>query len=447
MSVRLNLNKEVLRLSLPSILANVTIPLVGIVDTAIVGHLSDSVAIGGIAIGTMLFDLLYWNFGFLRVGTAGMTAQSWGREYKQHGCIRVGSETADILLQSVTLALIATAAIWLIQYFFVEAVLAIVPCSEGVASFAKKYFYIRIWAAPATLLLFTFKGWFIGMQNSIAPMTCDLTVNIVNMLASYLLAVHTPTGLLGVAYGTVIAQYTGLAVALVFLIVRYRYLFSSAILSRLRELLRWARIKNLFILNGNLFIRSLCFMIIYVGFTGIAAVYGDDELAISSIMMKLFMLFSYFIDGFAYAGEALTGRFYGEKKQEEVNNAVRIIFLWSLAISVVFTLIFALWGKELIGLMTNSEELLQMSTRYMIWLIIMPLLSAPAFVWDGIYVGATAGSEIRNCMIYAALGFIIAYVALYGLWGMQALYLAYFVHLLVRTVFMSVRWRKQRVPA
>ena len=207
-----SLNYQILRLAIPSILANITIPLVGLVDTAIVGHISNATAIGGIAIGTMLFDLLYWNFGFLRVGTSGMTAQAFGRGDRV--------ECARLFSQSIGIALIGAILIWLIQWLFVNLVLMLVPCSPEVASFAREYFFIRVWAAPATLSLMAFKGWFIGMQDTISPMVTDIVVNVVNMVVSYVLAVYTPMGALGVALGTVVAQFTGLTMAAIILVAK-----------------------------------------------------------------------------------------------------------------------------------------------------------------------------------------------------------------------------------
>ena len=204
----LPINKDILRLSLPSILANITIPLVGIVDTAIVGHISDAAAIGGIAIGTMLFDLLYWNFGFLRVGTSGLTAQAYGKGEGVNTGERVNAECRKILTRSLTIALIAAFLIWAIQALFVKAVLAVVPCSIEAASVAKRYFFIRIWAAPATLMLFTCKGWFIDMQDTKSPMAVDILVNVMNIAASYFLAIRASMGVEGVAFGTLIAQYS-----------------------------------------------------------------------------------------------------------------------------------------------------------------------------------------------------------------------------------------------
>ena len=432
-------NKAILRLALPSILANITIPLVGIVDTAIVGHLSDAAAIGGIAIGTMLFDLLYWNFGFLRVGTSGLTAQAYGS----------GDETEcrKILLRSLSIAMMAAVVILAIQWLFVTAVLAVVPCSAEVASVAREYFFVRIWAAPATLSLFTFKGWFIGMQDTKSPMAVDILVNVVNMAASYYLAVKTPLGVVGVAYGTLVAQYSGLILAVAILLARYIGISVFRNIDRWKEALRGAELRRMLSLNTNLFIRSLCFMVVYVGYTSLASLYGDTELAVSSIMMKLFMFFSFFVDGFAYAGEALVGKAFGESSLEhcktpEIHRTVRALFNWALGVGLLFTVIYAFWGDEAFALMTSDATVLAAAVKYKIWLIGMPLISTLAFMWDGVYIGATAGVQIRNSMIWAAVGFIIGYVATFSFVGPQALYIGYFAHLIARAFYLTIQWNK-----
>ena len=425
---------------MPSILANITIPLVGIVDTAIVGHLSDAASIGGIAIGTMLFDLLYWNFGFLRVGTSGMTAQAYGAGRKD--------ECAKILKQSLSVAGVGALFIWAIQWLFVTGVLAVVPCSSETAQIARSYFFIRIWAAPATLMLMAFKGWFIGMQDTKSPMAVDILVNAVNMAASYVLAVYTPLGVVGVAWGTLIAQYSGLALALVILYLRYSGITGGRY-SEWRNDLRWHEMRRMMALNGNLFIRSLSFMVVYVGFTSLASRYGDTELAVSSVLMKLFMFFSFFVDGFAYAGEALVGKAYGELKikneELKINEVVHSLFNWAIGVGLIFTAVYAVWGKGSIGLMTNDAEVLDASMKYIGWLIAMPLVSTLAFMWDGVYVGATAGREIRNSMIWAAAGFVVGYAATYRFVGPQALYIGYFAHLLARAVYLTVEWGKLKI--
>lgn len=437
-----SLNSQILRLAIPSILANITIPLVGIVDTAIVGHIANATYIGGIAIGTMLFDLLYWNFGFLRVGTSGMTAQAYGRGD--------GVECARLLTQSVSIALIGAVVLWLIQWLFVTAVLAIVPCSTEVAAFAREYFFIRIWAAPATLSLMAFKGWFIGMQDTVSPMITDIVVNVVNMTVSYVLAVYTPLGALGVAYGTLVAQFTGLLLALVICLFKYKIVVQEIVrllCNKAIKLLGDKEMKRFMSLNANLFVRSLCFMVVYVGFTSLASQYGDVELAVSTIMMKLFMLFSYFVDGFAYAGEALVGKEWGASRSlasspHRLVRIVRLLFAWSLGVGLLFTLLFAVWSEECYLAMTNDMEVLSRLGDYTGWLIAMPIVSTLAFMWDGVYAGATAGKQIRNAMIYAALGFVTCYLATYWWLGIQGLYIAYFAHLVARVVYLTAAWKR-----
>ena len=446
------MNKQILRLAIPSILANITIPLVGLVDTAIVGHISDAHAIGGIAIGTMLFDLLYWNFGFLRVGTSGMTAQAFGRGDRE--------QCARLFTQSVGIALIGAALIWLLQWLFVTAALAIVPCSAEVASFARDYFFVRVWAAPATLSLMAIKGWFIGMQDTVSPMITDMVVNVVNMAVSYALAVYTPMGALGVAYGTVVAQLTGLLLSVIILLWKYRRVWQG--LSFLRLLRDMRGMRQLISLNANLFVRSLCFMIVYVGFTSLSSLYGDTDLAVCSILMKLFMLVSYFVDGFAYAGEALVGKYIGEAKSQPLPNSpqgvqypiggtpsnshnisslVRLLFLWSLGVGVVFTVIFALWYMPMYNMMTSDALVLSRLTDFTGWFIAMPIVSTLAFMWDGVYTGATAGKQIRNAMILAAIGFVLGYVATAHWWGVHALFVGYFLHLAARVIYLTATWK------
>ncbi len=434
-----SLNYQILRLAIPSILANITIPLVGLVDTAIVGHISNATAIGGIAIGTMLFDLLYWNFSFLRVGTSGMTAQAFGRGDRV--------ECARLFSQSIGIALIGAILIWLIQWLFVNVVLMLVPCSPEVASFAREYFFIRVWAAPATLSLMAFKGWFIGMQDTISPMVTDIVVNVVNMVVSYVLAVYTPMGALGVALGTVIAQFTGITIAAMIIVAKYRHLWKG--LSPWRLAFDGKGMRRLLSLNGNIFIRSLCFMVVYVGFTALAAKYGDVELAVSTIMMKLFMLFSYLVDGFAYAGEALVGKYVGlgqdsgttNQDKSDISRVVRLLFVWSLGVGVIFTLIFALWSGEFYRAMTSDSIVLGRLADYIGWLIAMPIVSTLAFMWDGIYTGATAGKQIRNSMVYAALAFVLGYLLTYQIYDVLSIYIAYFAHLLARVIYLSLSWR------
>ena len=419
------MNKKVLRLAIPSILANITVPLVGMVDVGVVGHIGDAVAIGGMAISTMLFDLLYWNMGFLRVGTGGMIAQALGR--------RDLKDVMKIFTQGIGTALSIALIIFAIQYLYIDIALGFINCSPQVAEYARQYYFIRIWAAPATLSLFVFKGFFIGMQNAISPMAADITVNVANLGLCLLFAVKFGMGFKGIAWAVFTAQYTGLALCIILFLIYYRKLFKY---SNVKESLRLKDLGKFFSVNGNLFVRSICFLFIYVGFTSLSANYGDTQLAVGTIIMKLLMLFSFFIDGFAYAGEALAGKYIGAKDGPLLRLSVRVIFRWCFWIAVASTVVYVLGGKWMFTLMTDKADVIEASLPFLVWLWVMPALSTSAFVWDGIYVGATSTRSIMWGMIFAALAFFGFYYALRPLWGIQALYAAYMAHVVVRSIWM-----------
>lgn len=420
------INRSVLSLALPSILANITVPLVGMVDLGVAGRLGDAVAIGGMAISTMLFDLLYWNMGFLRVGTGGMVAQAYGR--------RDLADAAKVFVQGIGTAVSIALIILLIQYIYAEVALKFIPCSEEVAALARKYYYIRIWAAPATLSLFVFKGFFIGMQNAVSPMIADITVNVVNLALSVLFAIVLDYGFTGIAYAVLTAQYTGLILCVILFLTYYRRLLRHI---NIKAALNLKDLKRFFGINGNIFVRSICFLCIYAGFTSFSANFGDELLAVNTIMMKLLLLYSFFIDGFAYAGEALTGRFIGAQDKTSLKFSVKIIFRWCFGIGAVSTLCYLFGSRILVSLLTDNSQVIADSQQFYPWLWIMPAVSCAAFVWDGIYIGATATRSIRNCMIFAVIGFFATFLLFDSLIGVQALYLAFIVHCIVRTIWMT----------
>ena len=428
---RRHINRQILSLAGPSILANITVPLVGIVDLAISGHVGDAAAMGGIAIGSMLFDLLYWNMGFLRAGTGGITAQAYGRKDTR--------AQVDTFSQGLVTALGSGLLFILIQWLFVSVAFRLIDCSPDVEAVARQYFFIRIWAAPATLSLFVFKGWFIGMQNTVYSMIVDVWVNVANIIASWLLAFRTPMGIAGVAAGTVVAQWTGFILASVLMLGRYSSLLKEISVSRS---IRWKYIKSFFSVNADLFVRSLAFQVVYAGFTSIAAKYGDVQLAVSSVMMKLLLFYSYFLDGFAYAGEALTGRFIGEKNEADLRSSIRIIFFWGFVVSILSTVVYLLFPDTMISIITSDPDVRAACRPFLFWLWLMPVISSIAFVWDGIYIGATASTPLRNCMLLAAASFILVYYATRSFCGIQSIYIAYFAHLLLRSIFMTAAYRK-----
>ena len=451
----LNINKDILKLAVPSILANITVPIVGMVDIAVAGHLTGEVAtmIGGIAIGSMLFDLLYWNFGFLRVGTGGLAAQAYGR--------RDIKECSKILTRAIGISLAFALLLIAIQWIFVKTAFLVVDCTPNVRELASEYFFIRIWAAPATLSLMAFKGWFIGMQDSVSPMVTDFVVNGMNVLMSIVLALGTPMGFAGIAAGTVAAQYSGLLTALALLLVKYaRKVFADFSISDFKTVFTGSETRRFFVMNTDLFVRSLCFIAIYIGFTTISAGFGDLLLAVSSIMMKLLMIFSYFTDGFAYAGEALTGKYIGAKDAPMVRKTVIWTFVWSMGIAVIFMGIYHFAGVPMLRVMTSDAAVIEQSREYLPWLLLMPIIGCAAFTWDGIYIGATASKEIRNAMLWAVVAFAGIWVAgrlgldwlgtadvqqgtnRYFIVSMHILMAAYFAHLLARTIYLSAKYKK-----
>lgn len=454
------INKNILKLAIPSILANITVPLVGMVDIAVAGHLDVETAtmIGGIAIGSMLFDLLYWNFGFLRMGTGGLAAQAYGSGDRR--------ECARILTRALSISLLISIVLIAIQWIFVKAAFLVVDCTPQVRELAERYFHIRIWAAPATLSLMALKGWFIGMQDSVSAMVADITVNGMNVLLSIVLAlglsVHgreivPAMGFDGVAAGTVSAQWTGLVVSALILLFKYRNGTLDALDAEdIKGLFRGGETRRFFSMNTDLFVRSACMIAIYIGFTVISARYGDLLLAVSSILMKLLLLFSYFTDGFAYAGEALTGKYIGARDSGMLRQTVKWTFIWSMSIAFIFILIYYFAGVPMLRVMTSDESVISAATDYIPWLLLMPIAGCAAFTWDGIYIGATASKGMRDSMLWAVAAFVVVWAAgililnttigtasaQYGVLAMHVLMTAYFAHLLARTVYMTVKARR-----
>jgi len=455
----MNLNKNILRLALPSILANITVPLVGMVDMAVAGHLpgtSAAALIGGITIGAMLFDLLYWNFGFLRVGTGGLAAQAFGRKLTsqdEKGAreICADGELGGILKRALRIAVLSGLVLIVLQWVVVKLAFLLIDCSPEVQALASQYFYIRIWAAPATLSLFAFKGWFIGLQDTVRPMTADLLVNTINIVASVLLGMLI--GFPGIALGTFLAQWSGFTYSVVAARRRYGVSLWKELPGQARNdasvMADSDRPSDLsfFALNRDLFLRSIGMIAVYIGFTVISARYGDLMLAVSAILMKLLMFFSYFTDGFAYAGEALTGRFLGEGSLDGVRSTVRQTFLWGAGMAVFFMLLYGLGGTPILHMMTEDATVVNAGQQFLPWLLLMPFIGCPAFVWDGIFIGATASKDLRNSTLLCAVGFFAVWFAgeRYMATPEAAIHLlmaAYFMHLAIRAAYLTVRYKK-----
>ena len=443
-----SLHREILRLAVPSILAGITVPLVGMVDTAVAGHLpGDSAAfIGAISVGSMVLTLLYWTFGFLRTGTGGLTAQAFGRtDFREAG---------RILLRGTALALIAAGAAILFQWPFFKGMMLVTDAPPQVKELAERYFFIRIWAAPATMTLMTLRGWFVGLQNSIDSMWLDLIINAVNIVASILLAFGVGSwpgmGFDGIPLGTVIAQYSGLAFGL--WVCKHKY--GRDILGLLRRedvaaLRHDGTMRSFFRMNLDLLGRSFFFILIYIGFTMINAGFGEMMLACGSIMMQMLMFFSYFTDGFAYAGEALAGRFIGERDGVMLRLSVRYVFAWSMAIALLFMGLYASTSVPVLRLLTSDETVVQAARQFLPWLLLMPPLGCAAFTWDGIFLGATASRGLMVSMAGAAAAFFAiwfsgrALLQPAGATALHLLFAAYFAHLAFRTLWLTLRYRRE----
>ena len=449
------LNKEILSLAIPSILANITVPLVGMADIAVAGHLGGgngaAALIGGITIGTMLFDLLYWNFAFLRSGTGGLTAQAYGR-------LLAGSDGVDqvqgILLRALKIALLSGVALIALQWVVLWLAFLLVDCTPQVRELASEYFKIRIWAAPATLSLFAFKGWFIGLQDTVRPMIADLIVNGLNIALSFGLGFGLcglpAMGFAGVAAGTLIAQWCGFTYAA----FAARHAMGQLVdqVQVQQRPVDQVQAPSFFRMNRDLVLRSLGMIAVYIGFTVISAKFGDTMLAVSAILMKLLLVFSYFTDGFAYAGEALTGKFIGAGDKLGVHAAVKGCFIWGWGLAGAFMLMYGLGGVPAFHLLTSDVTVVEAGREFIPWLLLMPLIGVPAFIWDGVFTGATATSAMRDSTLLCAMGFFAVWFGGYyltmalgkdapvGPMAIHILMAAYFVHLAIRSIYLTIYW-------
>lgn len=374
------------------------------VDTAIMGHLSQS-HLGAIAIGTQIFNLIYWNFGFLRMGTSGFTAQAYGA--------RRLDEAVRIFIRAFAVALMIAAVLILLQYPIALLSELIFKSSPSVLSLALSYFFVRIWAAPATLGLYAIKGWFIGMQNSRLPMWIAILINIVNIICSLLFVVVLHWDIRGVALGTVIAQYSGLAVGLFFVNLRYGKLFRARLsLQFIRDALQWRQMKDFFSVNGDIFLRTICLATVFTFITAQSGRISDSILAVDALLLQFFTLFSYIMDGFAYAGESLVGRYIGAQDRRSLLSSVRHLIAWGLGLTLLFTVLYSAFGQQFLLIFSDKQDVISATKPYFFWTLIIPVCGFSAFLFDGIFIGATASRTMRNTMFIATLAFFAVWYLL-----------------------------------
>lgn len=420
-------SQRILHIAIPSIISNITVPLLGLIDVTIVGHLGSASYIGAIAVGGMLFNMIYWIFGFLRMGTSGLTAQAYGAHDLK--------EVTRILLRSTGISLMLALALLILQYPIRLIAFELIDTSAEVQQLATLYFHICIWGAPATLGLYSFSGWFIGMQNSRFPMFIAITQNIVNIVASLLFVFVFGMKVEGVALGTLIAQYAGLFMAYLLWLRYYRPL--RKYISR-KQLFTHDAMKRLFQVNRDIFLRTLCLVAVTVFFTSTGAAFGDVVLAVNTLLMQLFTLFSYIMDGFAYAGEALTGKYIGAGNRQELQRTIRHLFGWGIALSLAFTLLYGIGGKEFLGLLTNEQSVISASGDYFYWVLAIPLAGFAAFLLDGICIGATSTHIMLKAMVVASGSFFLIYYGLHNVLHNHALWLGFIVYLALRGIMQAL---------
>lgn len=432
------MNRKILDLAIPNIISNITIPLLGIVDIMLMGHLESDSYIGAIALGSLIFNFIYWGFGYLRMGTSGFTAQALGR--------RDLPETINVFSRAIIIAIAGGLSLVILQRPIEWLSFYILKGEQDVEAMAASYFRIRIWAAPAALLQFAFMGWFIGMQNAKIPMLVAIVTNVANIAFNFLFVIVWGFESDGVAYGTVIAQYSGLLVAVIFFWKFFRKILKHWSRS---AALHMGKLKEFMLVNTDIFIRTMCLVLVFSFFTARSATAdvigtGDDTiLAVNSLLMQFFMFFSFLIDGFAHASEALIGRFIGSQSRESLKRVIRLLFAWGLGISFLFTLIYLVASKPIIGLLTDIPAVKENTQQYMFWVIIIPLVSFAAFLWDGIYIGATAGKAMRNSMLIATVAvFFPAYWILHRVLDNHGLWFAFILFLAARGITMSLMAKK-----
>lgn len=425
------MNRKILALALPNIISNITVPLLGLVDIAIVGHLGDDSLIGGIAIGTAVFNFIYWNFAFLRMGASGCTAQAYGA--------RNFTEIASVFVRALILALAAALLLVVFQRPIGHAVFLLMDGTPRTMSYAADYFYARIWAAPATISMFAFHGWYIGMQNSRFPMYISIGVNVVNLIFCLWFALGLGWGIVGVAWGTVVAQYSGLVLSIVLWGVYYRRFLRYI---RIRECLKLDALLAFFKINRDIFLRTACIVVVYTFFTSASSGMGDTMLAVNTLLMQLFTLFSYLMDGFAYAGESLAGRYTGAHNVQALNRCVRLLLVWGGVVAVLYTGVYAFGWRTVLSLFTESPAILSEAGGYVGWLIAIPLVAFIPFTIDGILIGATRTAVMRDSVFLSTALFFAVYYGFRSVIGNNALWAAFLLFLIARGIlqyFMTYR--------
>ena len=426
------MNKELLRLAIPNIISNISVPLLGTVDIALMGHLS-GLHLGAVGVGSMIFNFLYWNFGFLRMGTTGMTAQAFGKKQ--------AVEIIQILGRALLLAMFFAGLFFLFQYPLGEWSFYLMNVSAQQKELVREYFYIRIWAAPASLGLYAMMGWFFGMQNAFIPLVITIASNVVNIVISFLLVQNYHMGVNGVALGTVIAQYAGLLLSFLFFFLKYKSYLSKF---QKNTLLAWASLKQFLQINRDIFIRTLCLSLSFAFFYSKSASFGESILAVNVILLQFLNWMSYGVDGFAFASESMVGKYKGAKDSSKLHRAIRLSFQWGMGLALIYSLAYWLFGDVLLSLFTNEADLITMALPFMIWMVIYPLLSTPCYIWDGVFIGLTASKSMRNSMLLAFVIYLLSYWLLKP-YGNNGLWMALLIFMMARGIFQAILFKQKGI--
>ena len=423
----MKMNREIFRIAIPNIISNITVPLMGLVSTAVVGRWSgDAAVIGALALGASIFNFIYWNCSFIRMGTSGLTAQAYG----------AGDfyETTAMLIRAVVISAIMGVACVVFQKPLGDLSLWLMN-GDGLVA---EYFYARIWAMPAGILLFGIYGWFIGMQNATIPMAISIMVNSLHILVGYWFVFGYDMGIVGIAYASVVSQWVGLVLAAVLIFFFFRHTFRPV---KIADALKLSAMRRFFQVNGDIIVRTFCNVGVYTFFTAASARMGDAAvLAVNSVLMQLLMLFSYMSDGFAYAAEAMTGRFVGAKDLPSLKRCLRYCVVWTFATAAIAVSGYLVgWDELFVAFMESGSEadiaeVLEVARRYVGWIIVIPIFAAMPFMLDGVMAGATLTRVMRNSMFWATVAFFAIYYAMLPIMGNDALWLAFLLYIILRLV-------------
>jgi len=403
------------------------VPLVGAVDTAVVGHLPDPIYIGAVALGAIIFNFLFWGFGFLRMGTTGFVAQAYGA-----GDIdEVRATLARALLLAVGLGVVVVVLQFPIGLFVFWAFSG----SVELESLANSYYAIRVWSAPATLANYAILGCLIGIQNTRAVLALQLVLNITNVLLDLLFVLALGWGVQGVALASVISEFVALAFASWLVMRNFNRLGGQWARSRIVDI---SKLKALLHVNINIFIRTLCLIFAFSYFIAIGTKMGEITLAANAVLLHLQHFLAYGLDGFAFAVESLAGSAYGARNRGAFRTAVRVTTIWALIVAGLFTVLYAVLGTSIISVITGIEPVRLAAADYLIWLLVSPVLSVWSYQLDGIFIGATRSVEMRNGMVLSLLVYLLAIWLFVPLLGNHGLWLSLMIFMVTRAITLGL---------